>query len=164
MTILKQKEMVNYDNGKIYKIEGAGKVYIGSTTKKYLSQRWGNHKYGYIKKVNKTTAWTLFDEIGIDNCSISLIELYPCNTIDELRARERYYIENTPNCINRCTPGKTHEEWQKEHSIENNDNAKKWYVENKEKRSSWAKSIIECECGISFTKSNKARHLKIHHA
>jgi len=40
--------MVNYGNGKIYKIEPIvgheeGDVYIGSTTNKYLSKRMGVH-------------------------------------------------------------------------------------------------------------------------
>ena len=47
--------MVNYNNGKIYKIvpicEGAdeGDVYIGSTTKEYLSQRMVQHRADYNK-------------------------------------------------------------------------------------------------------------------
>ena len=42
--------MVNYQNGKIYKIvsnTNSEKCYIGSTTKKYLSQRLMQHKYEY---------------------------------------------------------------------------------------------------------------------
>jgi hypothetical protein len=41
---------MNYQNSKIYKIEsitGEGKIYIGSTTKKYLSQRLTQHKLFY---------------------------------------------------------------------------------------------------------------------
>ena len=41
--------MVNYSNGKVYKIEPIsggeeGDVYIGSTTKRYLSQRMNTHR------------------------------------------------------------------------------------------------------------------------
>ena len=44
--------MVNYGNGKIYKIEpicdhDEGEVYIGSTTKDYLSQRMDTHRADY---------------------------------------------------------------------------------------------------------------------
>ena len=44
--------MVNYSNGKIYKIEPIcdhedGDVYIGSTTKQYLSQRMEYHRRDY---------------------------------------------------------------------------------------------------------------------
>jgi hypothetical protein len=41
--------MVNYGNGKIYKIEShlGDKIYIGSTTKQYLSQRMDKHRSEY---------------------------------------------------------------------------------------------------------------------
>ena len=44
--------MVNYNNGKIYVIRpfiehDEGDVYVGSTTKKYLSQRMQQHKKEY---------------------------------------------------------------------------------------------------------------------
>ena len=44
--------MVNYNNGKIYKIEpivdhDEGDIYIGSTTKHYLSQRMDKHRGNY---------------------------------------------------------------------------------------------------------------------
>lgn len=39
-------KMVNYKDGKIYKIVSSqtAKIYIGSTTKKYLSQRMDDHR------------------------------------------------------------------------------------------------------------------------
>ena len=41
--------MVNYQNGKIYKIEShqGDKIYIGSTTKQYSSQRLVAHRDDY---------------------------------------------------------------------------------------------------------------------
>ena len=41
--------MVNYNNGKIYKIENNidDMIYIGSTTKQYLSQRMDKHRSSY---------------------------------------------------------------------------------------------------------------------
>ena len=41
--------MVNYGNGKIYKIEclTTGLIYVGSTTKQYLSQRMDKHRMEY---------------------------------------------------------------------------------------------------------------------
>ena len=46
--------MINYNNGKIYKIEpicdhDEWDIYIGSTTKQYLCQRMATHKYYYKK-------------------------------------------------------------------------------------------------------------------
>ena len=44
--------MVNYNNGKVYKIEPIceheeGEIYIGSTTKDYLSKRMVEHRNKY---------------------------------------------------------------------------------------------------------------------
>ena len=47
---------MNYQNGKIYKIEShvGPKIYSGSTTKQYLSQRMEKHRSGYNRwKLNK---------------------------------------------------------------------------------------------------------------
>jgi hypothetical protein len=78
--------MVNYSNGKIYIIEShlGDKIYIGSTTKEYLSQRMAKHKhdYTYFKKWRAdtgfafVTSYLLFDEYGVDNCKIELLETY----------------------------------------------------------------------------------------
>jgi hypothetical protein len=60
--------MVNYNNGKIYKIEShlGDKVYIGSTTKEYLSQRMTAHRESFNQwkkgKRELTTSFLLFDE------------------------------------------------------------------------------------------------------
>ena len=50
----------NYNKGKIYKIEpicdhDEGDIYIGSTTKDYLSQRMVFHKGDYIKWKKRET-------------------------------------------------------------------------------------------------------------
>ena len=63
--------MVNYSNGKIYKIEPKcdheeGEIYIGSTTKQYLSQRMQHHRSDYKlwleKKRNLTTSYKIFEK------------------------------------------------------------------------------------------------------
>ena len=76
--------MVNYENGKIYKIESylGDMIYIGSTTKKYLSQRMDTHRSDYKRwkngVYNFVTSFTIFEEYGIENCNIVLLELCPC--------------------------------------------------------------------------------------
>ena len=98
--------MVNYGNGKIYKIEsitGEGLPYIGSTTKQYLSQRMQGHRDGYYRwkagKAQQCRSYKLFDEYGMENCVITLIELFECNSKDELRAREGYH-QRLMECVN----------------------------------------------------------------
>ena len=51
----------------------------------------------------------IFDEFGIENCKIELMENYPCNCKEELLRREGHYIKNT-DCVNKVIPHRTAEE------------------------------------------------------
>lgn len=134
--------MVNYQLGKIYKlISPSGLIYVGSTCET-LSKRLGGHKrdYKYYQKHknrNKVTSFILFDE-DIDNIDIVLIENYPCNSKDELHARERYYIDSL-KCVNITKPHRTHKEWLEDNKDnlkeKNKEWGKKWREENKEYKS-----------------------------
>ena len=61
--------------------------------------------------------------LELGDYEIVLLELYPCNSKDELHARERHYIEKL-DCVNRLIPFRS-----KEEKIEYK---KKWHIENKE--------------------------------
>ena len=105
--------MVNYNNGKIYKIQPKfngeeGDVYIGSTTKQLLCQRMAGHKQHYRRhirdeKASSYTVFQLFDKYGFHNCEILLLENVDAKSKDELYLRERYYIDNI-KCINKIKP------------------------------------------------------------
>ena len=120
--------MVNYENGKIYKIEAlngdAGDIYIGSTAQPFLSYRMSSHRSGYKiwkdGKGPKVTSYILFDKYGIENCSITLIENVNATSSDELRAREAYHIKSL-ECVNRCMPLRSRKE-----------NSRTWYDNNRE--------------------------------
>ena len=115
---------INYKNGKIYKIEprgdhSEGDVYIGSTTKEYLSQRMTVHRSDYKRFKNgkgkhKLTSFNLFDKYGVENCDIILLELVEANSKDELVSREAHYIR-TIKCVNRFVPLRTTREYKQEH-------------------------------------------------
>jgi len=81
-----------YQRGKIYKIVDIGytKCYIGSTIET-LSNRMSGHRSAYksfSKGLNKlVSSGVLFEEFGLENCKIELIENYPCETKDELHRR-----------------------------------------------------------------------------
>ena len=145
--------MVNYANGKIYKIEsvsGIGEVYIGSTTKKYLFSRFESHRHDYqgwklgCKNYTKISSFEIFDKFGIDNCHIILLETCPCGSVDELRAIEAGYIKNT-NCVNKSIPGRTKQQYHHEH--------KAIYKEQRAVR-------VVCECGSSLSHATLTRHKK----
>ncbi len=107
-----------YHQSKIYKIEPITEheeheIYIGSTTKKYLSQRLTQHKSSYkkylIDSINKYSIYDLFNKYGVENFNIFLLENYNCNDINELRTKEKEYIKKL-KCINKITPGLTKDE------------------------------------------------------
>ena len=137
--------MVIYQNGKIYKIEDlAGEMcYIGSTTKDYLSKRMVEHRSHYKQWKNGTagnvSVFTLFEKYGIDRCKIVLVELYPCDTRDELLKREAYHIKNM-DCINKYIPIRTKEEqieYKKQYYQDNRDDqisyTRQYYQDHKAK-------------------------------
>ncbi len=97
--------MVNYNNGKIYKIicDTTGDTYYGSTTMA-LCKRKSVHKDTAKQEGNYTSSKI----INGGNWRMVLIEAYSCNTKEELFAREQYYIENFP-CVNKNIPKHTEE-------------------------------------------------------
>ena len=178
--------MVNYSNGKIYKIEpicehNEDEIYIGSTTKKYLSQRMDKHRSGYkswqLGKGDKVMSFELFDKFNIENCKIILIETVNAKNKDELYSREAHFIKNT-KCINKLVPFRTKLEsieLKKEYYIENKerrteqyvkykdeiiDKVKQYYKDNKERILEKHKERLICECGGNHSYSHKSRHLK----
>jgi hypothetical protein len=181
--------MVNYNEGKIYKIMSnlGDKVYYGSTTKKRLCDRMTFHRCDYKRwlkcKGNFLTSIIIFEEYGIENCSIVLVEAYPCNTKDELRAREAHYIKNF-ECVNKNIPNRTIKEWREDNKYKiveqtkqyreankdkiteyrevNKDKMKRYYEDNKDKIAERAKQRgsvkINCICGSCFRISDRRRH------
>lgn len=104
--------MIDYSQGKIYKLvcNTTGKVYIGSTTKKYLSDRLAGHRKNYNEYLYKDRRYiTSFEILKGENYKIVLIELFPCKSKDELRMREQYYIDSM-DCINKYSAYTTKEE------------------------------------------------------
>ena len=129
--------MVNYGNGKVYKIEShlGDNVYYGSTTKKYLSQRMDKHRGEYKRwlegKCNLIMSYKMFELYGIENCKIILIENCSCESKDELRSREAYYIRNF-DCVNKVVPDRTKKEYRQDNKekLENIKNNTEKIIKN----------------------------------
>ena len=131
--------MINYNNGKIYKIEPSvehdeGDIYIGSTTKKHLCQRMATHRAYYKmwkeNKMNKITSFDLFDKYGLKNCNIVLIETFNAKSKDELLSREAYYIKLL-NCVNKCVPQQTWSEYYDKNKELIKERSNQYYKDNK---------------------------------
>ena len=112
--------MVNYSQGKIYKIvdNTNGDIYVGSTCETTLAKRLSKHIQTFkTYKQGKSGYASSYKIIENDDYDIILIENYPCETRDQLHSRERHYIETLP-CVNLIIPTRTHKEWvqaNKEH-------------------------------------------------
>lgn len=127
--------MPNYQLGKIYRIASPStdKVYIGATTRKYLSQRLGQH-VGQCKlwKAGKHHYCSSFQIIELGDAYIELLEAVQCNSIDELTIRERHHLSQHDTAVNKYMRGRTLNEWRKQK--------------------------VECECGVLITQRNQAKH------
>ena len=58
-------------------------------------------------------SYDLFNEYGIENCKIELIEYYKCDTVQELRRKEGEHIKNT-ECVNKRVDGRTQKEYRED--------------------------------------------------
>ena len=79
-------------------------------------------------KVSHIRSYDLFNEYGVENCKIELIEYYKCDTLQELRRKEGEHIKNT-ECVNKNVTGRT----PKEYRELNKDRMKEYYELNKHK-------------------------------
>jgi len=153
--------MPKYDNSKIYLIttkNGQTNGFIGATTKPYLSSKfqsdivcYQNFKSGKTK--TPSALYKLFDEHGVSNCRIVLIENYPCKSIDELSSKLFEIVNKTSNCVNNnpaylpVSLGLPLDE-----GIErSNEDIQQYVIEN---------THNVCECGGRYTLSSKKAHFK----
>jgi hypothetical protein len=152
--------MVNtefYSNAKIYKIvcNITGLIYVGSTCKK-LCQRIAQHRASYKQYLEGKFCYiTSFKILEKGDYDIILIEeVKNCENKEQLRARERYYIESL-DCVNKVIVGRTSKEYyktnkdkikieQKQYRDLNKDKiktkSKEYYENNKDKIIEYVKS------------------------
>jgi hypothetical protein len=129
--------MPNYQNSKIYKLVGNGKIYVGSTTM-LLSQRRCQHVTDYRKNSKITSK----DIVSDPNHYIELIEYYPCNTKEELLKREGHWIRQL-DCVNIYISGRTYEEYREDNKEKIKADRKQYMENNKERLSEIKKKYRE---------------------
>ena len=128
--------MQKYSRGKIYRIIAPDKTcYIGSTIDTLVS-RFGNHRRSYKSWKNGNvkrpcSVVKMFDEYGIENCKIELVENFSCESKKELDRREGEIIKLT-KCINKVVAGRTCEEYRKDKKEELNEKSRSLYIKNRE--------------------------------
>ena len=173
-----------YSEGKIYKINlargGNGPCYVGSTCTKYLAARLREHQ-GHFKqwKAGKYHFVTSYKLIEQGEVEITLIEPFPTRSLDELKARERYWIERL-DCVNRCIPGRTDAEWYADHREERKAQCRKYDELNRDERNAKAREYrkqhreqintkkrekVGCPtCGLELSRDCLWRHKKRKHS
>jgi hypothetical protein len=127
--------------GIIYKLcsLNSNKCYIGSTTRK-MSVRLSEHKHSYTRYLNGGYHYvTSFEICKAENIFIIELERVIGNK-EAILSRERYYIENTDNIVNKNIAGRTtamyyidyKEKFQQKYN-NNKDKHKQYYIENRDK-------------------------------
>ncbi len=115
---------------------------------------------------------SVFKLIQRGDYSIVLVREFPCETKEQLFAKERYYIEKYKDvCVNKNMilgsvgainemGGKVYQKKYRElNSKKIRTQKEKYYIKNKESITSHYKEKVECEtCGKMVTRQNKARH------
>jgi hypothetical protein len=125
--------MPDYQRGKIYKIVSGDLTYLGSTTQPTLAKRLAEHVSCFKRwKEGKRHFITSFPLIESSDYTISLIELCPCGSKDEMTARERFWIESM-TCVNKSVPGRTKKEWEETNKDHTREQRKEFREANKEK-------------------------------
>ena len=97
---------------KITSLNNPELVYYGHTCQT-LARRFATHKSSY----NTSTSKIIIEK---GDAVILLIEDFPCESEDQARTREAFYVLNNP-CVNKNVPGRNHK-----------DSYKNWYDNNKE--------------------------------
>ena len=156
--------MSKYQNGRIYKTVDVGynKCYIGSTCEE-LSQRMARHRNqynNYSKEAQKfMTSFYLFQEFGIENCKIELVEVFPCETSMELRSREGHFIR-TNECVNKYIAGRTVAEYEEENKERRRECGKQSKKKQHEERPEYFKEKAK-EYHENHGRSETARQSKV---
>ena len=179
--------MNKYSNGKIYKIFNiiTDEIYVGSTIQS-LNVRLIKHKDDANRdKQYQTTISKLMKELGSEHFYIELVEACPCNSRDELNAKEGHWIRQLKT-INKQIMGRSRKEHYQDNKIQIQENSKEYNkqykLDNKEhileqnkeyyqrtkeqqqeyqksdKVKEWKNTKVACPCGGSYTLCHKAEH------
>ena len=124
--------MVNYNEGKIYKLLNTenDEVYIGSTTlplHKRLYYHRKNSRLGHSSRV-----YNHMRELGVDKFYIELIEDFPCTNNSMLEAREGVFIREI-GTLNMRIEGRSRQEWAQDNAQRIKEQRAKHHIENKQR-------------------------------
>ena len=134
-----------YSRGKIYKLidNTNGNIYVGSTCENRLCRRLQKHLGSYkawLKGSPHQNRVRSFDILKNDDYKIILLETCPCETKEQLLAREQYWIDSL-TCINKnnCCHDKVnyHKNYRQKNREKINEYRRDWVSKNKDKKNQY---------------------------
>lgn len=162
--------MKDYSKGKIYRLvcNVTGLQYIGHTIQPLSVRKAGHVKDYKVWKSNKRGYVTSFKVMENDNFDICLIEDYPCENVEQLKARERYWLEQTEETVNKNIPSRTTAEYYRDNPDFYRQYRQEYYKANKayfQERNKHNYNLhkddkMSCECGSVIKQRNKWEHFK----
>jgi hypothetical protein len=132
------KTPINFSNTVIYNIcckdVTITDIYVGHTTdiisRRHSHKNCCNNDKG--KKYNLKQYQFIRNNGGWNNWDLIEIEQYPCENVNEARARERYWIEELKPSLNSYIPNRTASEYYKDEKEKVATKQKIYYEENKQ--------------------------------
>jgi len=159
--------MTDFSNSVIYKICHKydycnHKEYIGSTNNfknrknrhlnNCINEKGGNYNlflYQYIR-----------DNGGIHSWIILKVEDFSCNSVKELKEREKYWITLYDSKLNITTPNGTYKEWRDKNIDRCRDTQRRYYWKNHEKERERCKISHQKHKHLHKEKRNEAQKKK----
>ena len=137
--------------GTVYSIKckATGEQYIGSTCK-HVEYRLEQHR----QSGNKTCSKQI---IARNNFEVVVLESVLCDGRQDLLYRERWYIENEPNVINKSRPIISEEERKASVLAYERSHPEYYQKYRDEHKHKWQSDYL-CECGVTCRLINKNRH------
>ena len=145
---------------------------------KHYVRGFKNHKDSMNTYKKDRALYKKMQDIGKEQFYIELYEEYPCDNVEQLRQREGEIIRQLKPILNKQVAGRTIKEWREDNKeylqedkrkyhLENkekfNEKCRQWHKNNPERAKAYRSEVIECPCGVNFTKGHKSRHLKSQH-
>ena len=161
------KVPVDYSKTCIYKLVhfddiNDENIYIGHTTN--MVQRKNNHKSICNNPNSKDYNFKKYQYIrengGWEGWRMILIEKYPCNDVNEAKARERYWIKELKTKLNIYEPCRTKKQYREDNKEKIAEKKKEYNQDNKVQIAEKRGQKITCECGSKVRKADIARHRK----
>ena len=162
---------MDYGKAKVYCIRNYNDndVYVGSTCQP-LSKRMADHRMAMNSKKRdfNMSLYVKMREQGANNFYIELIEEYPCENKEQLRAKEGEYIRSL-STLNRRIEGRTKKEYKQDYKEQIKVQGKEYYktrseticAKNRQHYNEIASVKMTCDvCGSIHNKKNKPLHLR----